>query len=65
MNEVDDTVTDLAKKHQGILENQDDGEVVTGSFALDRQNMEILRSKIMAILIDEIKPKKSNQTKLV
>ena len=40
-------------------------EVVTGSFALDRQNMEILRSKIMAILIDEIKPKKSNQTKLV
>ena len=42
MNEVDDTVTDLAKKHQGILENQDDGEVVTGSIALDKENLEIL-----------------------
>ena len=43
---------------------QDDGDVVTASFALDNANLEILRAKIMAILIDEL-PKKSNQTKLV
>lgn len=43
---------------------QDDGDVVTASFALDNANLEILRAKIMAILIDKL-PKKSNQTKLV
>ena len=33
---------------------QDDGEIVTESFALDKENLEILRAKIMAILIDEL-----------
>ena len=76
MDEVDITVTDLSKKHQGkpaykgILAltkrtYHDDREVVIESSAADKENMEILRDRIMAILIDEIKPTRSNHTKLV
>ena len=80
-------VTDLYKKHNGkeyykgfftIGKRiyQDDGEIVTESNALDKEALEILRAKIMAILIDELpiqvkKPKsiltsnKSRQSKLL
>lgn len=76
-------VRDLFKKHNGkeLYKGfysvgkkiyQDDGEVVNEGFAVDREALEVLRAKIMAILIDEIKPKpnskakgnKSKQTKL-
>lgn len=76
-------VRDLYKKHKGkeLYKGfysigkkiyQDDGEVINEGFALDREALEVLRAKIMAILIDEIKPKpnskakgnKSKQTKL-
>lgn len=78
-------VWDLYKKHQGkehykgfyYIEKkiyQDDGEVVNEGFALDREALEVLRAKIMAILIDELPvnnktdsrlyPNKSKQTKL-
>jgi hypothetical protein len=69
------TVTDLAKKHpdkpayQGFYSlakyiYQDDGEMVTESFALDKETLEISRAKIMAILIDEmpVKEKKPNSS---
>jgi hypothetical protein len=73
-------VTDLYKKHErkeifkgfytvGKLTYQDDGEVVSKSIVLDKETLEILRAKIMAILIDEIKPKssgsKTKQTRLL
>ena len=76
-------VRDLYKKHNGkdIYKGfftigkkvyQEDGEVVNESIALDREALEILRARIMAILIDEIKPNSdckikgngSKQTKL-
>ncbi len=43
---------------------QDDREIVTESFALDKENLEILRAKIKAILIDEmpVKGKKPNSS---
>jgi hypothetical protein len=57
-------VGDLYKKHNGkelyngfytVGKNgyQDNGEVANESIALDREALEILRAKIMAILIDE------------
>ena len=46
MDEVDITVTDLGKKHQDKSAYQDDGEVVTESIALDKENLEILRGFI-------------------
>ncbi len=64
-------VTDLFKKHKG-KENykgfyivgkriyQDDGGIVNKSIALDRESLEVLRAKIMAILIDELPPKKKS-----
>lgn len=76
-------VRDLYKKHNGkdIYKGfftigkkvyQEDGEVVNESIALDREALEILRARIMAILIDETKPNSdckikgngSKQTKL-
>jgi hypothetical protein len=41
---------------------QDDGEIVNEGFALDREALEVLRAKIMAILIDDL-PVKENKTK--
>jgi hypothetical protein len=41
---------------------QDDGEVVNEGFALDKEALEILRAKIMAILIDDL-PLKENKSK--
>lgn len=43
---------------------QDDGKVVTQSIDLDKENLEILMAKIIAILIDELPPKKAKQAKL-
>ena len=37
---------------------QDDGEIVHDGFAIDKENLLILRAKIMAILIDELPTKK-------
>jgi len=60
-------VTNLFKKHKGREEYrgfytvgkriyQDDGEIVSKSIALDKEALEVLRAKIMAILIDELPP---------
>jgi hypothetical protein len=65
VDEIVATVTDLDKKHPGkpaykgfysLSKHvyQDDGQVSTESFALDKEALEILRAKIMAILIDEL-----------
>lgn len=40
---------------------QDDGEVYNEGFALDAENLRILKARIEAILLDETKPK--NQEK--
>ena len=56
---------DLYKKHKGkeLYKGfysigkkiyQDDGEVVNEGFALDKEVLEVLRAKIMAILINEL-----------
>lgn len=63
-------VRDLYKKHKGNelykgfysvgkKAYQDDGEVVNEGFALDKEALEILRAKIMAILIEDLPIKKS------
>ena len=76
VDKVEVTVSDLFKKHDGKsgYENmysiakhiyQDDGMIVRDGFAIDKENLLILRAKIMAILIDETSPKKSKQTKVV
>jgi hypothetical protein len=36
--------------------------LVTESFVLDKENLEIFRAKIMAILIDELPPNKESKT---
>lgn len=64
-------VRDLYKKHDGkeIYKGfysigkkiyQDDGEVINEGFGLDKEDLEVLRAKIMAILIDEL-PTKDKQ----
>ena len=63
-------VRDLFKKHKGkeLYKGlysigkkiyQDDGEIVNGGFVLDKEALEVLRAKIMAILIDDL-PVKEN-----
>ena len=63
-------VRDLYKKHKGkeLYKGfysigkkiyQDDGEIVNVGFALDMEPLEVLRAKIMAILIEDL-PVKSN-----
>ena len=63
-------VRDLFKKHNGkeLYKGfytvgkkiyQDDGEIINESIALDRETLEILKAKIMAILINEL-PAKNN-----
>ncbi len=52
---------------------QDNGEIYNEGFAIDEENLRILKARIEAILLDEIKPKqgkelgpnKSRQTKLL
>ena len=76
VDKVEIAVTDLSKKHPGkpaykgfysLTKRiyQDDGEIVTEGFGLDKENLEILRAKILAILIDELSPKKPKQTNLL
>ena len=66
-------VRDLYKKHKGkeLYEGfyslgkktyQDDGEIVNEGFALDKEALEVLRAKIMAILIEDL-PIKENKSK--
>ncbi len=66
-------VRDLYKKHKGkeLYKGfysigkkiyQDDGEIVNEGFALDKEALEILRAKIMAILIEDL-PIKENKSK--
>lgn len=69
VDEIVVNVTDLAKKHPGKpaykglfslvkFVYQDDGQVATESFAIDKENLEILRAKIDAVLIGEDQPMK-------
>ena len=75
---IDVTVTNLEKKHPGksgyegmysIAKHvyQDDGEKLSDGFAIDKENLLILRAKIMAILIDElpIKEKKPESSSTI
>jgi hypothetical protein len=66
VDQVEVTVTDLEKKHKGKsgYENMysvakhvymDDGEIDTIGFAIDKENLLILRAKIYGMLIDENK----------
>ena len=76
-------VRDLYKEHKGKERYkgfysigkkiyQDDGEIINEGFGLDREALEVLRARIMAILVDDLKPNpdskskvnKSTQTKL-
>jgi hypothetical protein len=68
VDKVEVTVTDLKQKHPGksgyegmysVAKHiyQDDGEIVSDGFAIDKENLLILRAKIMAILIDELPSK--------
>ena len=65
-DKVEVTVTDLEKKHKGKsgYENMysvakhvymDDGKIDTIGFAIDKENLLILRAKIDAMLIDDAK----------
>ncbi|WP_458718711.1 hypothetical protein [Candidatus Nitrosocosmicus sp. R] len=64
VDKIEITVTDLEKKHKGKsgyenmyfvakLVNMDNGKVDTIGFAIDKENLKILRAKIDAVLIDE------------
>ena len=70
VDKIEVTVTDLEKKHKGKsgYENMysvakhvymDNGKVDTIGFAIDKENLKILRAKIEAMLIaDDDKPNK-------
>ena len=69
VDKIEVTVTDLEKKHKGKsgYENMysvakhvymDNGEVDTIGFAIDKENLRILRAKIDAMLLDD-RPNKS------
>jgi hypothetical protein len=75
---IEVTVTDLENKHPGksgyegmysVAKHiyQDDGEIVSDGFAIDKENLLILRAKIMAILIDEmpVREKKPNSSSTI
>lgn len=81
VDKVEITVTNLEKKHSGKpgYENMysvpkhvymDDGNIDTIGFAIDKENLRILKAKIDAMLINDDKEtttviqRKSNQTKL-
>jgi hypothetical protein len=79
VDKIEVTVADLEKKHPGKsgYENMysvakhvyiDNGEIDTIGFAIDRDNLRVLRAKIDALLIDDDKPDKktkSKQSKLI
>jgi len=69
VDEIEVTVTNLAKKHAGKSayegmfsiakhDYQDDGEIPSDGFAIDKENLRILRAKMKmnAMLIDDGKP---------
>ena len=67
VDKIEVTVTDLEKKHkekagyEGMYSvakhvYMDDGKINTTGFAIDKENLRILRAKIDAMLIDEDKP---------
>ena len=64
VDKVEVTVTDLSKKHNGKAGYEgmysvakhvymDNGEVDTIGFAIDKENLNVLRAKIDAVLIDD------------
>ncbi|ALI35362.1 MAG TPA: hypothetical protein VMS35_08330 [Nitrososphaeraceae archaeon] len=72
VDKVEVTVTDLSKKHNGKhgYENMysvakhvymDNGEVDTVGFAIDKENLKILRAKIDAMLIGDYKSSKKEK----
>ncbi len=72
VDKVEVTVTDLEKKHKGKsgYENMysvakhvymDNGEIDTVGFAIDKENLRVLRAKIDAALIDDGKPNKKKK----
>jgi hypothetical protein len=69
VDKIEITVTNLEKKHKGKsgYENMysvakhvymDDGKIDTIGFAIDKENLKILRAKIDAVLINDDKPTK-------
>jgi hypothetical protein len=69
---IEVTVTDLFKKHSGksgyegmysIAKDiyQDDEQIIHNGFAIDKENLLILKAKIRAILIDDLPKKKHHQ----
>ena len=67
MDKIVVTVTDLEKKHKGKSGYEgmysvakhvymDSGKVDTIGFAIDKENLKILRAKIDAVLINDSKP---------
>jgi hypothetical protein len=71
VDNIEATVTDLFKKHSGksgyegmysITKHiyQDDEGIVRDGFAIDKENLLILKAKIRAILIDELLKKKAS-----
>jgi hypothetical protein len=73
VDKVEVTVTNLERKHKGKsgYENMysvakhiymDNGEVDTIGFAIDKENLRILKAKIDAALIDD---SKANQEKIL
>jgi hypothetical protein len=74
VDEIKVTVTNLAKKHsdksgyEGMFSiakhiYQDDGEILSNGFAIDKENHKILRAKINAMLIDDGKPTNKKRLK--
>jgi hypothetical protein len=72
VDKIEVTVTDLEKKHKGKsgCENMysvakhvymDDGKLDIIGFAIDRENLKILRAKIDAVLIDNDKSNKKKK----
>jgi hypothetical protein len=72
VDKIEITVTDLEKKHKGKsgYENMysvarhvymDDGKVDTIGFAIDKENLQILRAKIDAVLVDDDKKQSNNR----
>lgn len=67
VDKIEVTVTNLEKKHKGKSGYEgmysvakhvymDDGKIDTIGFAIDKENLKILRAKIEAMLIDDDKP---------
>jgi len=72
VDKVEVTVTDLSKKHNGKAGYKnmdsvakhvcmDNGEVDTVGFAIDKENLKILRAKIDAMLIGDYKSSKKEK----